>query len=339
MLVPTPGSESNSLSFSWTPADAGSGSFVTAIIVHFRKAGDAFGSDEGGNSFPTGVEISGTGDTASSNILGVVTHVVFHNLLPGTTYQARVRAFDDNGLLSPWTEIVQAVTAAAAPSAPSAELFTRTDDSLSLRWGAPHDGGRDITGYKVRWADASSPANYLNTGGASGVDADADARRYVLENLTAGTTYQAQVRAVNSIGDGDWSDVQERILPVKSGIKMAICIHPVGEPPATFDECLQAARNGYTINQSASGAQQFKISAFSFTAPPLSSLVSTKLFWRRLTTRQTRWLPTPTPTARCPGFIARQSASLNRWSSAKLSSPRSASRPKRRRWRSRQYHG
>ncbi|MDA8012209.1 MAG: fibronectin type III domain-containing protein, partial [Gammaproteobacteria bacterium] len=147
-------------------------------------------------------------------------------------------------------------------------MFTRTDDSLSLRWGAPHDGGRDITGYKVRWADASSPANYLNTGGASGVDADADARRYVLENLTAGTTYQAQVRAVNSIGDGDWSEVQERILPVKSGIKMAICIHPVGAPPATFDECLQAARNGYTINQSASGAQQFKISAFSFTAPP-----------------------------------------------------------------------
>ncbi|MDA7962093.1 MAG: fibronectin type III domain-containing protein [Gammaproteobacteria bacterium] len=147
-------------------------------------------------------------------------------------------------------------------------MFTRTDDSLALRWGAPHDGGRDITGYKVRWADASSPANYLNTGGASGVDADADARRYVLENLTAGTTYQAQVRAVNSIGDGDWSDVQERILPVKSGIKMAICIHPVGAPPATFDACLQAARNGYTINQSASGAQQFEISAFSFTAPP-----------------------------------------------------------------------
>ncbi|MDA7972719.1 MAG: fibronectin type III domain-containing protein, partial [Gammaproteobacteria bacterium] len=116
--------------------------------------------------------------------------------------------------------------------------------------------------------DASSPANYLNTGGASGVDADADARRYVLENLTAGTTYQAQVRAVNSIGDGDWSDVQERILPVKSGIKMAICIHPVGAPPATFDACLQAARNGYPINQSASGAQQFEISAFAFTAPP-----------------------------------------------------------------------
>ncbi|MDA8024772.1 MAG: fibronectin type III domain-containing protein [Gammaproteobacteria bacterium] len=187
-------------------------------------------------------------------------------LAPGTTYQVRMKALDADAFQSPWSATAQGTTAAAAPSAPSAELFTRTDDSLALRWGAPHDGGRDITGYKVRWADASSPANYLNTGGASGVDASggANARRYVLENLTAGTTYQAQVRALNSAGDSDWSAVQERILPLKSGIKAAICIHPVGARPGTFDECLQAARNGYTISESAGGAQRFEITIFFF---------------------------------------------------------------------------
>ena len=135
---------------------------------------------------------------------------------------------------------------------------------MVLRWGAPSDGGSEITGYKVRWAEKNSPENYLNTGGASGVDADANARRYVLENLAAGTFYRAQVRAVNDISAGDWSAVRERGLPFQSGIKGALCIHPVGARPGTFDECLQAARNGYTISESAGGEQRFEITIFFF---------------------------------------------------------------------------
>ncbi len=270
-LTQTTGAESTSLDLTWTATSSwgsgGPGDYTASVRVFGTEwsSEDAFR-----NRLPAGVSLSG-GLQHGLAISPGATATKIIGLAPGTTYQVRMKALDADAIQSPWSATAQGVTAVGTPRAPSAELFTRTDDSLALRWGAPNnDGLSDITGYKVRWADAASPANYLNTGGASGVDASggADARRYVLENLTAGTTYQAQVRAVNSAGDGDWSEVQERILPVKSGIKMAICIHPVGAPPATFDACLQAARNGYTINQSASGAQQFEISAFAFTAPP-----------------------------------------------------------------------
>ena len=265
-LTQTAGAESTSLDLTWTATSSwgsgGPGDYTASV----RVFGTEWSSEDAlRNRLPAGVSLSG-GLKHGLAISPGATATKIIGLAPGTTYQVRMKALDADSFQSPWSATAQGTTAAAAPSAPSAELFTRTDDSLALRWGAPHDGGRDITGYKVRWADAASPANYLNTGGASGVDADANARRYVLENLTAGTTYQAQVRAVNSIGDGDWSEVRERVVPVKSGIKAAICIHPVGAPPADFDACIAVARNGYTIPKSASGEQRFEISAFFFKA-------------------------------------------------------------------------
>ena len=261
-LTQTTGAESTSLDLTWTATSSwgsgGPGDYTASVRVFGTEwsSEDAFR-----NRLPAGVSLSG-GLQHGLAISPGATATKIIGLAPGTTYQVRMKALDADAIQSPWSATAQGTTASATP-APSAELFTRTDDSLVLRWGVSNS---DNTGYKVRWADASSPANYLNTGGASGVDASggANARRYVLENLTAGTTYQAQVRALNSAGDSDWSAVQERILPLKSGIKAAICIHPVGARPGTFDECLQAARNGYTISESAGGAQRFEITIFFF---------------------------------------------------------------------------
>ena len=99
----------------------------------------------------------------------------------------------------------------------------------------------------------------------------------MLENLAAGTFYRAQVRAVNDVGAGDWSAVRERGLPFQSGIKGALCIHPVGVRPGTFDECLQAARNGYTISESAGGVQRFEITIFFFETLPQVGVLELRL--------------------------------------------------------------
>ena len=270
MLMPTSGMESSSLSFTWTAASPPSGVVLEAYVIHLRVVGGDWGSEGSANAVPAGAAITGVAfrTVGGHTQAGLTTAVAFTGLRAGTTYEARVRAVDGNSMLTAWTAAAQGATGAGPPEGPSSALLAHTDGSLALRWGVPHDGGSAITGYSVRWSASSASSDYLNAGGAGGVSAAAGARMYVLDNLTVGTTYQAQVRATNALGDGAWSEAQERIASAQSGVKMAICVHPVGAPPATFDVCLAAARDGYTINQSSSGTQQFAISLFAFRRIP-----------------------------------------------------------------------
>jgi len=83
--------------------------------------------------------------------------------------------------------------------------------NVALSWVAPTDtGGADITGYKVRWATMAAPTTYLNAGAAAGADVSggASATTYTIPSLAGGTTYGAQVAAVNSHGTGGWSAAQ-----------------------------------------------------------------------------------------------------------------------------------
>ena len=86
-----------------------------------------------------------------------------------------------------------------APSAPSPPVLTAGDRRLGVRWTAPADNGARIDDYDVR---------YRPLGGAWRSLPDAvrsTATTATITGLTNGTTYQVQVRAGNSAGDGPWS--------------------------------------------------------------------------------------------------------------------------------------
>ena len=91
-------------------------------------------------------------------------------------------------------------TSATAPDAPTNLEATPGDGSVTLRWTAPYDGGREVTGHQYRrkpaggfgaWQDIplSAPGE-TNPGSFT-----------VSSGLTNGTTYTFEVRARNPEGD------------------------------------------------------------------------------------------------------------------------------------------
>ena len=88
--------------------------------------------------------------------------------------------------------------------------------ALTLTWTAPQSE-RPIIKYQVQ---------YRRTGIYSWSTRDVRARSVTVENLSPGTSYQVQVRAVSDVGSGPFSDV--RILIAYRGLlNMIQCIFVV----------------------------------------------------------------------------------------------------------------
>ena len=91
------------------------------------------------------------------------------------------------------------------PIAPTIDSVTSGDERLTVAWTAPA-GETGITAYDVRHietsADETDDANWTEVDNAW----TSGALQYTITMLTNGTQYDVQVRAVNSNGDGTWSD-------------------------------------------------------------------------------------------------------------------------------------
>lgn len=120
----------------------------------------------------------------------------------GASYYLRVRASNDAGA-SEWSVWVSnPVTASATvPGVPT--FFAVTPNYSSTQWDAtwtePSDGGSNITGYEIEEVDQDY--SDLNTASLSGAGSsvswgvnDADQQR------------NFRIRAVNSVGNGEWSE-------------------------------------------------------------------------------------------------------------------------------------
>lgn len=115
-------------------------------------------------------------------------------LVNGTTYAYSVEAYDARGNRSALSTSV-AATPVAPPGVVTSLTATAGGGAVALAWGAAPDNGSPITDYVVE----------QRTGGGSwttvgdGVSATTGA---AVTGLTAGTTYEFRVSAVNAVGAG-----------------------------------------------------------------------------------------------------------------------------------------
>ena len=119
-----------------------------------------------------------------------------------STYTVTVTADDSNGgtaVLAVTINVNDVDEPPAAPSAPTVNRTAGSSTSLTVSWTAPdNDGKPDITSYDVQYRQGS-------TGNWSDGPQDVAGTNATITSLTAGTTYEVQVRATNDEGDSTWS--------------------------------------------------------------------------------------------------------------------------------------
>ena len=127
------------------------------------------------------------------------------NLGPGTMKYYRISATNSVGT-SAWSDSAMATVAAVAPGKPT--LFARLGDGIIiLEWVAPAaTGGADITGYTIQ-VSANGTTNWAPLATKAAGDTSHDHT-----GLAPGTTRYYRISARNSVGSGEWSDVQSATL-------------------------------------------------------------------------------------------------------------------------------
>ena len=145
------------------------------------------------------IHVASTGSTA--------TIYTDSNLSPATTWFYRVSAINSRGT-GPASNVDDGTTDAARPGAPQ-NLRARAlgPNSIILNWDPPEsDGGARITAYSVQERGPSDGSWIIirpNTG--------SPATNFTRTGLQPLTRYQYQVRAINSVGEGQWSPAMASI--------------------------------------------------------------------------------------------------------------------------------
>jgi len=225
---------STQINLSWGAPQSNGGPAVSGYKIDF--------SLDSGN-FTNLIANSGSSFTAYSHT----------GLQVGHTYTYRVFAINSigtgNSSNTATTTLTQVLT---VPGSPTLSATAASATSVSLAWTAPaNNGGSAITGYKIEYANATSPYTVLvsNTGNSQ--------TGYIHSGLVTGTMYSYRVTAINSIGAGNPSNVasaqpQETTTPT---ITTAVAISPTSvslawiKPSQTYGQVV----NGYRIDQVING--------------------------------------------------------------------------------------
>ena len=185
--VPTVGDRS--ISLSWTAGSDG-GSAITRY--EYNTNGSA-----------TYVSLGATGTTAT-----ITTDSLGGNLVNGTPYTITIRAV--NGV--PLTSVAsapQTATPATAPAAPTLNLPTVGDRSISLTWTAGSNGGSAITRYEYNTNGSTTYRSLGTTGTTATITTDS-----VGGNLVNGTAYTITIRAVNGVPLTSVASNSQTVTPV-----------------------------------------------------------------------------------------------------------------------------
>ena len=182
------------LDVSWTAPEFDGGSEITSFDVRYipSSASDTDKDDS-----------SKWGDAST---LGQARTYEITELKNGTQYDVQVRAVNvaGEGL---WSDTAAGTPMTVATMPLNVEV-AGDDTKLRVSWKAPElDGGSEITGYKVRYIPSTASDTDKDDSSKWG-DASTlgQARTYEIDGLENGTQYDVQVRAVNTAGEGLWSD-------------------------------------------------------------------------------------------------------------------------------------
>ena len=178
---------------------------TTAIDLDWDAPADT------GSSAITGYRIEVSTDEGTNWTDLVTTTNTFYEhsgLQPDTTLHYRVWARNDTGESDNPSNIASAETtvATSAPDPPTGLTATaQGQDQIDLSWTAPSDdGGSPITGYKIEMSDDGTTGwtdLEDNTGSADTTYADT--------TVTAATTRHYRVSAINRVGTGNPSNVDD----------------------------------------------------------------------------------------------------------------------------------
>ena len=126
----------------------------------------------------------------------------------GEKYEFQLRAHNNSGH-GRWSQAEADEPTTVPPPAPAIPSVTRGDRTLAVVWTAPSDnGGGVITVYDVRYIETSEDETVESNWTVRDNAWRSGDLRYTITNLTNATEYDVQVRAVNSAGDGEWSDTE-----------------------------------------------------------------------------------------------------------------------------------
>ena len=186
------------------------GASATRSVAENTAAGENVGAALTATDADAGDTLTYTLEGADAASFDIVSTSGQIRTRPGVTYdhEARssysvtVKADDGNAGTATIAVTITVTDVAEPPAAPGAPTVTATSastTSLDVTWTAPANPGKPaISGYDLRyragitgsWTDG--PQN--RTGASASI-----------ASLTAGTSYQVQVRATNAEGDGPWS--------------------------------------------------------------------------------------------------------------------------------------
>ncbi|KAI8476074.1 MAG: fibronectin type III [Monoraphidium minutum] len=198
------------LHVTWAPPLRGNGASIADYVLEMAPGGSGRGGGGSGKGGGGGKAAAAAAAAWTQVYKRPETACSVSGLLPGRTYQFRVRASSTQGL-GQWCEAASGTTLPAEPSAPGRPVVAqRTATSLKARWALPADeNGAPITGYVLQVRAAGSGGGGGGDGGGAFADAYVGVEMAArVAGLEAGTSYELRVAARNRVGQGPWSEVE-----------------------------------------------------------------------------------------------------------------------------------
>ena len=187
------------------------GASATRSVAENTAAGENVGAALTATDTDAGDTLTYTLEGAGAASFDIVSTSGQIRTRPGVTYdhEARssysvtVKADDGNAGTATIAVTITVTDVAEPPAAPTAPAVTATSastTSLDVTWTAPANPGKPaISGYDLRYRAGTGGSWTDGPQNRTGASAS-------IASLTAGTSYQVQVRATNAEGDGPWSD-------------------------------------------------------------------------------------------------------------------------------------
>ena len=174
---PTASRGNQQVTFSWT-APSNGGAAITDYVVEYKPAS------------------SSTWITHADGI-STATSVVISSLTNGTSYNFRVSAVNSEGTGNVSGSATQ--TPSTTPGLPTGLTVTPASGSVVVTWTAPVDnGGAAISSYRLQYKLSTATSwTQVNSIGSP---------TYTQSSLTNGSAYDFRVMAVNSVGDGSYTE-------------------------------------------------------------------------------------------------------------------------------------